>query len=156
MAMTPTYALVHVFIPNLLKLKGPATMVSALERKEKVFLDQLWSQAFVTHNPDITTQLREPYRIGVFSLPPPKDLGEAYFAGVVVKKTDPTYSRYFTLEHDYVLAKKANRTLVCEREGAKHTKHFDGPVLTGTTATDAAAFIDAFMELIIPTRVVRK
>jgi len=156
MAMSPTYALVHVFIPNLLKLKGAATMVSALERKEKVFLDQLWSQAFVTHDPHITTQLREPYRIGVFSLPPPRDLGEAHFAGFVVKKTDPSYSRYFTLEHDHVLAKRADRTLVCEREGQKHTKHFDGPALTGAPATDAAAFVDAFMELIIPTRVVRK
>lgn len=154
--MTPNYALVHIFIPNLLKLKGAATMLSALERKEKPLLDQLWSQASVTHDPHITTVLREPYRIGVFSLPPPKELGEAYLVGIVVKKNDPGYSRYFTLEHDYVLAKKANRTLLCERDGQKHTKHGEGPVLTGTPATDAAAFIDAFMELIVPTRVVRK
>lgn len=154
--MTPTYALVHVFIPNLLKLKGAATLISALERKEKVFLDQLWSQAHVTHDPQITTVLRDPYRIGVFDLPAPKELGEAYFVGLVVKKNDPGFTRYFTLEHDYVLAKKANRTLLCEREGAKHTKHGEGPVLTGTPATDAGAFIDAFMELIVPTRVVRK
>lgn len=156
MAMSPTYALAHVFIPNLLKLKGAATVISALERKEKSLLDQLWSQAFVTHEAFITTQLREPYRIGVFSMPPPKELGEAYYAGFVVKKNDPTFSRYYTLEHDYVLAKKANRTLICERDVQKHTKHGEGPALTGTPATDAAAFIDAFMELLVPTRVVRK
>ena len=89
--MTPTYALVHVFVPNLLKLKGAATLVSALERKEKVFLDQLWSQAYVTHDPQITTVLREPYRIGVISLPPPKEIGEAYLVGIVVKKSDPAF-----------------------------------------------------------------
>ncbi|HWU88920.1 MAG TPA: hypothetical protein VN253_16755 [Kofleriaceae bacterium] len=156
MATSPTYALAHVFIPNLLKLKGAATVISALERKEMTLLDQLWSQAFVTHEPYIATALREPYRLGVFSLPPPKELGEAYYVGFVVKRNDPSFSRYFTLEHDYVLAKRANRTLLCERDGQKHTKHGEGPALTGTPATDAAAFIDAFMELIVPTRVVRK
>ena len=28
MAMTPTYALAHVFFPNLIKLKGPVTVMS--------------------------------------------------------------------------------------------------------------------------------
>jgi hypothetical protein len=156
MAMTPTYALAHVFIPNLIKLKGAATVISALERKEKAYLDQLWSQAHVTHDPKISAVLREPYRIGVLTLPAPKELGEAHMVGLVVKKGDPTYARYFTLEHDYVLAKKADRTLLCEREGQKHTKHGDGPVLTGDFEKDSVAFIDCFMELIVPTRVVRK
>ena len=154
--MTPTYALAHVFIPNLIKLKGAATVVSALERKEKVYLDQLWTQAHVTHNPDIAAVLREPYRIGVFTLPPPKEVGEAYMVGMVVKKGDPVYSRYFMLEHDYVLSKKADRTLLTEREGQTHRKHGDGPALTGDFAKDSVAFIDCFMELIVPTRVVRK
>lgn len=156
MAMTPSYALAHVFIPNLIKLKGAATVISALERKEKTYLDQLWTQAYVTHDPQITTTTRDPYRIGVFSLPAPKELGEAHMIGLVVKQGDPGFSRYFTLEHDYVLAKKAERTLVCEREGQTHKKHGDGPALTGNHAADAAAFIDAFMELIVPTRVARK
>lgn len=156
MAMTPTYALAHVFIPNLIKLKGAATVLSALERKEKVYLDQLWSQAYVTHNPEIVTTVRDPYRLGVFSLPPPKEIGEAYMVALVVKKSDPAYWRYFMLEHDYVLAKRADRTLLTERELQTHKKHGDGPQLTGTFATDAAAFTDAFMELIVPTRVVRK
>jgi hypothetical protein len=110
----------------------------------------------VKHDPQIAAVLRDPYRIGVLSLPPPKDLGEAHMVGLVVKKSDPAYARYFTLEHDYVLAKKAERTLVCERDGQTHKKHGDGPALTGTFATDSAAFIDAFMGLIVPTRVVRK
>ena len=46
--------------------------------------------------------------------------------------------------------------LVCERVGTKHTKHFDGPVLTGNADADAAAFVDAFMELIVPTKVQNK
>jgi hypothetical protein len=156
MAMSPSFTLIQVFIPNLIKLKGTATVISALERKEKAYLDQLWSQAFVTHDPQIAAVLREPYRIGVFTLPPPKELGEAHMVGLVVKKGDPVFSRYYTLEHDYVLAKKAERTLLCEREGQIHKKHGDGPALTGDFAKDSVAFIDCFMELIVPTRVQRK
>lgn len=155
MAMTPTYALAHVFLPNLVKLKGAATVVGVIERKEKFFFDQVWNQAHVEHAPFLLSTTRDPYRIGVIDLPPPKDLGEAFFFAMVVSAKDTSYARVFTLEHDYVLSKKADRTLVCEREGTKHTKHFDGPVLTGNKDADAAAFIDAFMELIIPTRVKR-
>ena len=156
MAMTPTYALAHVFLPNLVKLKGATTVVGVIERKEKFFFDPVWAQAHVEHTPYLHAQVREPYRIGVVSLPPPTDLGEAYFVGIVVNKQDPVLARYFTLEKDYVLAKKADRTLVCEREGQKHTKHFEGPVLTGNNDTDAAAFVDAFMELLVPTKVTHK
>ena len=39
MAMTPTFALAHVFLPNLVKLKGAATVIGVIERKEKFFFD---------------------------------------------------------------------------------------------------------------------
>ncbi|HVK87577.1 MAG TPA: hypothetical protein VM513_25845 [Kofleriaceae bacterium] len=155
MAMTPTFALAHVFLPNLVKLKGAATVVGVIERREKFFFDQVWSQAHVEHAPFLLSAARTDYRIGVIDLPPPKDLGEAFFFAIVVNARDTSYARVFTLEHVVVLAKKADRTLVCERYATKHTKHFDGPVLTGNKETDATAFIDAFMELILPTRVKR-
>ena len=159
--MTPTYALAHVFLPNLVKLKGAATIVGVIERKEKFFFDPVWSQAHVEHTPFLLATTRpdptgNTYRIGVVDLPPPKELGEAFFFAMAVSATDPSFARVFTLEHDYVLAKQTDRTLVCEREGQKHTKHFDGPALTGNKDVDATAFVDAFMELIVPTRVVKK
>ena len=40
--------------------------------------------------------------------------------GMVVNKKDPTFGRYFTLEKDYVLKTKSDRTLVCERVGQQH------------------------------------
>lgn len=156
MAMTPAYALAHVFLPNLTKLKGAATVVGAIERKEKVFFDGVWAQAHVTFDPKHVALVREPYRIAVMALPEPKEMGEAFFVGWVVKKGDPAFARYFTLEHDYVLAKKANRTVLCEREGQKHTKHGDGPVVTGDFGADAATFVDAFMERVVPTPTVTR
>ena len=94
---------------------------------------------------------------------------EATIAGVMVAaspaliivsgfhgNTDPVFMRYFTLEHDYVLAKQANRTVLAEREGQKHTRRGDGPALTGNNEADAKAFVDCFMELIVPTKVTRR
>jgi hypothetical protein len=156
MAMTPAYALAHVFLPNMIKLKGHSTVVSAIERKDLIFFDPLWAQAHVTHNVYVTSQMRDPYRIATISLPTPTEMGEAHLAGIVIKSNDPVFMRYFTLEHDYVLAKQSNRTVLAEREGQKHTRRGDGPVLTGDPAADAKAFIDGFMELIVPTKVTRK
>jgi hypothetical protein len=159
MGMTPTYALAHVFLPNLLKLKGHATVMSALERRDLVFFDGLWAQAHLAHNPFVTTETREAsntkYRIATISLPTPSEMGEAYMAGVVIKTNDLVYMRYFTLEHDFVLAKQSNRTVLAEREGQKHSRRGDGPALTGTPEADAKAFVECFMELIIPTKVTR-
>lgn len=156
MAMTPTYALAHVFFPNLIKLKGHATVMTALERRDLVFFDTLWSQAHLKHQPFAMTTTRQDYRVGVVSLPPPKEMGEAHYIGLVTKPNDPSFFRYFTLEHDYVLAKKENRTVLAEREGQKHSRRGDGPVLTGNPEADAVAFIDCFMELMIPTKVTRR
>jgi hypothetical protein len=156
MAMTPAYALAHVFLPNLIKLRGHAVVVNAIERKNLAFFDSLWTQAHVSHTPHVTSQMRDPYRIVTISLPPPKEMGEAYLAGLVIKPSDPQFMHYYTLEHDFVLAKQANRTLWCERAGAKHTRIGDGPVLTGDPDADARAFVDLFMEPFLPTKVTRK
>jgi hypothetical protein len=156
MAMTPAYALAHVFLPNLVKLKGHATVVSALERRDLVYFDPLWAQAHIAHNPYVLTQNRDPYRVAAITLPTPKEMGEAYMAGIVIKSNDPVYLRYFTLEHDFVLSKQSNRTVLAEREGPKHSRRGDGPALSGNPEADAKAFIDCFMELIVPTKVTRR
>ena len=127
-----------------------------IERKEKFFFDQVWSQAHVEHQPQLLAEERSGFKIGVITLPAPKEMGEAFMVAFVIKAQDQSATRYFLLEHDYVLAKKADRTMITEREGSRHTKHFEGPAVTGTFETDAAAFIDAFMELVVPTKVTPK
>jgi hypothetical protein len=156
MATTPAYTLAHVLLPNHTKLKGATTIVSALERKDKTWLAPVWQQAFITHDPKILTTTRDPYRIAVIDLPVPEEMGEAHFVGWVVKKSEPAFARFYALEHDYVLAKKANRTVLTERAGQEHKKYGDGPAVTGDFTTDATAFIDCFMELLVPTKVTRK
>lgn len=153
MAMSPTFALAHVFLPNLVKLKNASTIVGVVERREKFFFDQLWNQAHVEHVVALHAELRGEYRFGVIDLPAPREMGEAYFAAIVAKTGDASWGKLFLLEHDYVLSTKTERTMVSEREGQRHTKHFEGPKLTGDKAVDAKAFVDAIMELFVPTKV---
>jgi hypothetical protein len=68
----------------------------------------------------------------------------------MAKKNDAAVTAYFTLEHDYVLATKKARTVICEVDNNRSTtKHGEGPALTGDFATDASAFIDAIHTIVI-------
>jgi len=147
----------HVVLPNLMKLKGVSTLVSAMERRDASLFAHVWQQTGVEHSPQVIAKERDAgnasYRIGVLSLPKPNEMGEAYMCAFVAKKNDAAITRYFTLEHDYVLATKSTRTVVCEREGQRTVKHGDGPAVTGDFQVDASAFIDAVMEVISPSKV---
>jgi hypothetical protein len=57
-------------------------------------------------------------------------------------------TRYFTLEHDFVLATRQTKTTICERDGQRMAKKGDGPAITGDFQADANAFVDAMMEII--------
>jgi hypothetical protein len=156
MGVTPEYALAYTFLPNMLKLKGLPTVMSAFERRDLVFFDPLWAQASLAHNPFVYTEARQEYRVAVLTLPPPKQVGEAFMAGIVIKSNEPMFMRYFTLEHDYVLKRQADRTVLCERESHKHNRISDGPILTGNKEVDTKAFLESFMGLMIPNKVVRR
>ena len=146
----------HVVLPNLMKLKGASTLVSAMERRYVSAFAQVWSTTGVEHTPQVMAKDLEhasgSWRIGVMSLPKPNEMGEAYMCAFVAKKNDAAVTRYFTLEYDYVLATKATRTLVAEREGNRTTKHGEGPALKGDFMTDASKFIEAILEVLSPTK----
>lgn len=143
----------HVVLPNLMKLKGAATLVSAMERRDASPFAQVWQQTGVSHTPQVTAKERGDWRFGVMSLPTPKEMGDPHLCAFVTKKNDAAVTRYFTLQHDYVLATKQTKTVMAEREGARMTKKGDGPAVTGDFQADASAFVDAMMEIISPTQV---
>jgi hypothetical protein len=152
MPVSQTHALAHVFLPNLTKLQGPHTFVSAIERGNKDFFEPAWSQAQLKHDPNILFLNRAPYRVGIVELPSPRDPGDAHLVAVVTRTTDGWFWKYFSLEQDYVLSTRSFRTMICEREGAKHRKIGPGPLLTGDFRKDAAAFADAALLPIISAR----
>ena len=159
---TPLYALANIFWPNLIKLKGAATCVSMMETKDTGFFAPLWTQAQVAHKPAFTTATRESsvsqgtYRFGVISLPPPKDMGDAYLAAIALKKQDPHFVKIYTLEHDFVLAKGTTRTQLVERDGSRQVKHGEGPVLGRDDHANGVALIDAIMNLLEPKKLEKR
>ena len=140
----------HVVLPNLMRIKGAATLVAAIERRDTAVFQQVWTQTGVAHAPQVIAKDRDPWRIGVMSLPKPEQMGEAHLCAFVCKKNEPAVARYFTLQHDYVLATKSTRTVLCEREGSATRKLGQGSPMTGDFQTDAAAFVDAMMAVLAP------
>jgi len=140
----------HVVLPNLMKLKGAATLVGAMERRDLSPFAQVWSQTGVEHNPQSVAKEFSEFRIGVLSMPKPTEMGEAYMCAFVAKKNDAGVTRYFTLEHDYVLKTKTERTQLCELIGQMMRKYGDGPPITGDFQADASAFVAAIMQIVSP------
>ena len=141
----------HVILPNLMKLKGASTVVSAMERRDVSIFAHVWQQTGVDHTPQVLAKERnETWRIGILSMPTPKEMGEAHMVAFVAKKNDAAITRYFTLEYDYVLATKSTRTILCEVDRGKTTKFGEGPKLAGDFQTDASAFVEAVMNIISP------
>lgn len=137
--------IVHLVLPNVMKLKGAASLISSMERRDASPFAHVWQQTGVEHTPQVIAKEKDNWRIGVMSLPKPSELGEAYLCAFIAKKNDPSVQRYFTLEYDYVLATKTSKTIVCEREGQRTVKKGDGPEFTGDFQTDASAFVDAIV-----------
>jgi len=166
MATSPINTLAHTLLPNLVKLKGHTAFAHAVERKDKAFFTQSWQQAYLDHDPKFFYTTKDnvdnsvSFRIGVVSLPEPKETGDAYMLATVVKRNDAAFGRTFLLEKDWVMKTKQDKTTVTEREGGgaagRRSVHFDGPQITGNFEKDAQAFVDALMELILPTKVTRK
>jgi hypothetical protein len=140
----------HLVLPNFLKIKGASLIMSSMERRDTSMFQSVWDQCGVVHKPEVVAKEKDAWRFGVMSLPPPKEMGEAHMCGFVSKKADPSVTRYFTLEYDYVLATKATRTQLCEREGQRTHKIREGTPVTGDFQTDASAFIEAIMGVLDP------
>ena len=145
--------IVHVVMPNLMKLKGAAVLVSAMERRDVSLFQQVWTQTGVQHTPLVSAKERDSWRIGILQMPKPEQMGEAHMCAFVAKKNDAAITRYFTLEHDFVLATKTTRTVIKEKDGALFTKRRDeGPAITGDFNVDSNAFVDAIISIIDPAK----
>jgi hypothetical protein len=153
---TASQTIANVVMPNLVKLKGSATVLSAMERRDATIFAQVFTQIGVPFTPHLVAKERNDLRIGVLTMPKAKEMGDAHLIAFVAKKTDAAYLRYFMLEHDYVLATKSDRTVICEREGSRTAKHGDGPPITGDEMADASAFIDAIVAIVDPPLTVTK
>ena len=134
-----------------MKLKGPAVLVSAMERRDASIFQQAWTAAGIKHTAFVSAKERGDWRVGILQMPKPEQMGEAHMVAFVAKKNDAAISRYFTLEHDYVLATKTTKTVIKEKDGSLFTKRRDdGPAISGEWNADSNAFFEAIMEIVSP------
>jgi hypothetical protein len=140
---SPLDTIAHLILPNVMKLKGAATLVGAMERRDTSPFAHVWQQTGIEHAPQVIAKEKGDWRIGVMSMPAPSAIGEAYLVAFIARKNDAAITKYFTLEYDYVLATKSTKTVVCEREGSRTIRRGDGPAYTNDFQADASAFVDA-------------
>jgi len=148
---SPLYTIAHGILPNIMKLKTASVVVSAIERNDVSLFDHVWAQTGIDHAPKMLAKERnDTWRVAVMSLPPPHEMGEAHMVAFVAKKNDPTVMRYFTLEHNYVLATQATGTALRELDRGKPIHHGAGPSVTGDFQVDASAMVEAVMHVLSP------
>lgn len=145
------YTIAHAILPNIMKLKTASVVVSAIERNDASIFNPVWSQTGIAHTPQmLAKESNDTWRIAVLSLPPPQEMGEAHMVAFVAKKNDAAVTRYFTLEHDYVLATQSTCTALREIDRGKPIHRGAGPSITGDFQVDASAMVEAVTRILSP------
>src|SRR5437588_11183255 len=94
-------SIAHVILPNVMKLKGAATLVSGLERRDVTPFAHVWAATGVEHTPQVVAKDRGVWRIGVISMPKPTEMGEGRMTAFVAKQRDVGSAGCVTLERDF-------------------------------------------------------
>ena len=129
---SPRYLAEHFLLPKFLKERGAADVFAAFGRGDRNFFIPVWFEAGFRFQPWLDFSEVEGLRLGLMSLPNPREATEAYLAVVVGKVSDPTLLRYFLWE------KGEGCTFVTELASGKHLKFGVGPPSRETGAPTAS------------------
>ncbi|HEX5611715.1 MAG TPA: hypothetical protein VFX67_03625 [Burkholderiales bacterium] len=138
---SPRYLAAHLLMPRLLREKGAAAL-EAIERNDADFFVPVWAEAGFRFTPRLMYLPRDDLRIGVLTLPMPRESTEAYLAAIVGTASDASLPRYFLWEKG-----EDAGTVIGEWAGSAHRNYGAGPPFTGNLAGDCAKFIDRVAEL---------
>lgn len=143
---SPRYMAEHMVMPRFIREIGVQTVLGAIERRDADFFIPVWMQAGFRFSPMLMYTVRGEWRVGVISLPQPRELTEAYLAAIVGRSSDPAYGRYFLWETAESVLDQRQYTILGEWNGASHGNHGEGPPFTGDLVNDHAAFLDAVID----------
>ena len=143
---SPRYFAAHLILPRFVREKGAGVVLDAIERNDADFFIPVWMEAGFRFTTRHYHRVADSLRLGVLTLPMPRQPTEAWFAGIVGSASDPAYLRYFLWEQGESLDDKP-RTVVAEWSGTVHRNYGDGPAFTGDLAGDRAAFVARVMQI---------
>ncbi len=143
---SPRYLAEHFLMPRYIREVGYAAVLAAVERRDADFFIPVWMEAGFRFSPMLLYTQRGDWRIGVLTLPQPRELTEAYLAAVVGRASDPSFGRYFLLETAESVMDGRRYTVLGEWNETRHGNHGEGPAFTGDIVNDHATFVDAVVE----------
>ncbi len=143
---SPRYVAAHLILPRFAREKGAGVVLDAIERSDADFFIPVWMEAGFRFTPRFLHQAASGLRLGVLTLPMPRQPTEAWFAAIVGSATDPAYFRYFLWEQGESLDEKP-LTVIAEWSDKGHLNYGNGPPFTGDLAGDRAAFIARVMQI---------
>ena len=138
---SPRYLAAHLLMPRFLREQGAPAVLDAIERGDADFFIPVWANAGFRFTTRPTYRPQGGLRLGVLTLPMPRDVTEAYLAIVVGRTADPAYLRYFLWEKSESVFDDKPRTAITEWAGTRHRNFGEGPPFTGDLARDSAEFV---------------
>ena len=142
---SPRYLAEHIVMPRFVREQGAGAVLDAIERNDPDFFIPVWMQAGFRFAPRLFYQPADRRRVGVLTLPMPREPTEAWLAAIVGSAADPAYLRYFLWEQSDSNEGQP-RTVIGEWSGTTHRNYGDGPPFTRDLASDCAAFIARVIE----------
>jgi hypothetical protein len=144
---SPRYLAAHLILPAFLREQGAPALLAAIERADADFFVPVWMQAGFRFSPRFIHRAFGELRIGVLSLPRPRQETEAFFAAVAARVTDLQPARFFLLELAEPAGEGGGRTMIGEWAVTAHRNFGNGPPFSGDFAADAGAFIEQVKRL---------
>jgi len=143
--MSPRYLIAHMLLPAFLREQSGTLVHEAIARGDDEFFIPVWMRAGIRFSPRLLDMSRGDFRIGVMTLPTPREMTEAYLAAAVSTASDPDHMRYFLLEAG------PSGTIIGEWTESTHSNFGAGPPLTGNLAVDSDAFVERVIQICAPT-----
>jgi hypothetical protein len=137
---SPRYLAEHMLMPRFLREQGAPAVLDAIERNDADFFIPVWMDAGFRFTPKLVYRTLGELRLGVLTLPTPRQTTEAYLAAVVGKTSDPSYLRYLLWEASERLSGDAPRSVIGEWTESAHRNHGEGPPFTGMLVDDCTKF----------------
>ena len=145
------YLAVHFLLRDYLREAGPARALDAIAAKDADYFARVWQEAGFRFAPLFLHEEKDGWRLGLITLPAPRESTEAYVALVASPSAAPG-------EHRYILWEKGSpspfdgtaQTFLCEWTARGHVTHDHGPSYTGQLDLDAPAFLARCRELLGP------